>query len=324
MKNNSTDYRFTLTGLLSLISVLAYAPAVRAGELLQFKTEVNIKTINNLEVDNSDTPPENKWLNSTKSFSINEFIEPTVKFVSYEQWQLSQSHNQTSENVDEEKWPEPVEDSQTFWLLLVDQLEFRTNDGEDTFNWDALSWVGGDYQKLWIKTEGDIGLESGDGEAELQLLYGKLIAPYWDFQAGIKYDQVYSSDGGPGRASGVIGIQGLAPYFFEVDAAIFVSQDGDVSGRLQTEYQLLLSQRLILQPEFETNIAIQQVEEFGVGSGINDIELGLRLRYEFSRQFAPYIGINWTHKFGETAELAEEEDESTDNFSFVGGLRLLF
>ncbi|AFZ38199.1 copper resistance B precursor (plasmid) [Stanieria cyanosphaera PCC 7437] len=323
MKNNSTDYRSTLTGLLGIISVLAYAPAIQAGELPQLKTEVSIETFN-LEVDNSDTPPENKLPKLTESFLINESIEPAVKIVNYEQWQLSQRHNQTSESIDEEKWPEPVEDSQIFWLLLVDQLEFRGNDGEDTFNWDALSWIGGDYQRLWIKTEGDVGLESGDGEAELQLLYGKLIAPYWDFQAGIKYDQVYSSDGGPGRASGVIGIQGLAPYLFEVDGSLFVSQDGDVSARFSAEYQLLLSQRLILQPEFETNIAIQKVEEFGVGSGLNDLELGLRLRYEISRKFAPYVGINWTRKFGDTAELAEEEGESTDNFSFVGGLRLLF
>lgn len=109
-----------------------------------------------------------------------------------------------------------------------------------------------------------------------------------------------------------------------MDGSLFVSQDGDVSARFSAEYQLLLSQRLILQPEFETNIAIQKVEEFGVGSGLNDLELGLRLRYEISRKFAPYVGINWTRKFGDTADLAREEGESTDNFSFVGGLRLFF
>ena len=207
---------------------------------------------------------------------------------------------------------------------MLDQLEYRANDGEDTFNWDGIGWVGGDYQRLWIKTEGDVGLDTGDGEAELQLLYGKLISPFFDLQAGIKYDQVYSSEGGPARASGVIGIQGLAPYIFEVDASVFVSQDGDVSARLGAEYQLLLTQRLILQPELETNLAIQDVEEFGVGSGLNDIELGLRLRYEISRKFAPYAGVNWTRKFGDTAELAREEGESTDNFTLVGGLRLLF
>ena len=109
-----------------------------------------------------------------------------------------------------------------------------------------------------------------------------------------------------------------------MDASIFVSQDGDVSARLGAEYQLLLTQRLVLQPELETNIAIQDVEEFGVGSGLNDIELGLRLRYEISRQFAPYAGVNWTRKFGDTADFAESEGKSTDNFALVGGLRLLF
>lgn len=99
---------------------------------------------------------------------------------------------------------------------------------------------------------------------------------------------------------------------------------GMVSARLQAEYQLLLSQQLILQPEFETNIAIQKVEEFGVGSGINDIELGLRLRYEISRKFAPYVGVSWTRKLGNTADLAREEGESVGNFTILGGARLLF
>lgn len=242
---------------------------------------------------------------------------------SYEQSWLLQNQNFTPATSNDE-WPEPIDDSQIFSFFSVDQLEYRINEGEDTFNWDAIGWIGGDYQRLWIETEGDIGLDSGDGEAELQLLYGKLIDPFWDFQAGIRYDQLYSSNGGPGRTFGVIGVQGLAPYLFEVDASLFVSQDGDISARLTAEYQLLLTQQLILQPEFETNIAIQQVEEFGVGSGLNDIELGLRLRYEFSRRFAPYVGVNWTHQFGDTADFARAEGEQVDNFAVVGGFRLLF
>ncbi|MDB9529710.1 copper resistance protein B [Oscillatoria sp. CS-180] len=226
--------------------------------------------------------------------------------------------------VNRDEWPEPVEDSQIFSYFLIDQLEYRLNEGEDTLNLNGIGWIGGDYQRLWIKAEGDIGINSGDGEAELQLLYGRLIAPFWDFQAGIRYDQVYSSEGGPGRAFGVLGIQGLAPYQFEVEGALFVSQEGDVSARFAAEYPLLLTQRLVLQPEFETNIAIQRVEEFGVGSGLNDIELGLRLRYEVNRRFAPYVGINWTQKFGETADFAREEEEEVSNFAVLGGFRLLF
>ncbi|MGB7518371.1 MAG: copper resistance protein B [Spirulinaceae cyanobacterium] len=252
-------------------------------------------------------------------FLIRDEHQEARELITEERSQLSQNSNETPED-----WPEPIDDNQIFWLLLLDQLEYRGNDGEDSFNWDILSWVGGDYERLWIKSEGEVGLDTGDGEAELQLLYGRLISPFWDLQAGLRYEQLYSSEGGPGRVFGVIGIQGLTPYFFEVDAALFVSQEGDVSARLAAEYQLLLSQKLILQPEFETNIALQTVEEFGVGSGINDVELGLRLRYEFNRQFAPYVGVNWTRKLGDTANFSRAEGDSVDNFAVVGGFRLLF
>lgn len=312
MTTKNISCHFIIAGLIGIVGIFIYTPEILAEEWQQLDTKVSIETFN---------------LNKKANTLTKQPVRATIDSGDREQWLLSQPDNS---NIDipklpgEEDWPPPVDDTRIYWLLLVDQLEYRANDGEDTFNWDAISWVGGDYERLWIKTEGDVGLDTGDGEAELQLLYGKLISPFFDLQAGIKYDQVYSSDGDPGRASGVIGIQGLAPYLFELDASLFVSQDGDVSARLGAEYQLLLSQRLILQPELETNIAIQQVEEFGVGSGLNDVELGLRMRYEISRQFAPYVGVNWTRKFGDTADLAEEEGESTDNFAFVGGLRLLF
>ena len=311
MRIKDQSFYSTFAGLLSVFSFLVYAPAVLA-EKPELGREVNSKTIN---------------FHQKASILNNKPVRARFNTNEANKWRSQYSDNgniNIPQLPGEEDWPPPVDDNRIYYLLLLDQLEYRANDGEDTFNWNAISWVGGDYQRLWIKTEGDVGLDTGDGEAELQLLYGKLISPFFDFQAGIKYDQVYSSDGGPGRASGVIGIQGLAPYLFELDASLFVSQDGDISARLGAEYQLLLTQRLILQPEFETNIAVQQVEEFGVGSGLNDIELGLRLRYEISRQFAPYVGVNWTRQFGDTADLAEEEGESTDNFSLVGGLRLLF
>lgn len=311
MRINDRGYCFTFAGLVSILGTLFFAPAVFA-EKPELGRKANTEAIN-----------VNRKANTLADLPVRAKLNPNER----EKWRSLQSDNS---NIDipllpgEEDWPAPVDDNRTYYLLLLDQLEYRANDGEDTFNWNGIGWVGGDYQRLWIKTEGDVGLDTGDGEAELQLLYGKLISPFFDFQAGIKYDQVYSSDGGPARASGVIGIQGLAPYIFEVDASLFVSQDGDVSARFGAEYQLLLTQRLILQPEFETNIAIQDVEEFGVGSGLNNIELGLRLRYEISRQFAPYAGVNWTRKFGDTADFAEEKGGSTDNFALVGGIRLFF
>lgn len=238
--------------------------------------------------------------------------------------QLSQHQHHGPQMTDQEYFGEPMHDNHTFWLLQVDRLEYQVSDGENTFNWEIQSWVGGDYERFWIKTEGDVGLEEGNGEAEIELLYSKLIAPFWDLQAGLRYDQLYGDDSAKGRAFAVIGVEGLAPYLFEINAHLFLSQEGDISARFKAEYELLLSQRLILQPEFEMNIAGQEVEEFGVGSGLNDIELGLRLRYEFSRQFAPYVGIAWTRKFGDTANFAKEEGEGIDNLKVVGGVRLLF
>ncbi|MBE9135708.1 copper resistance protein B [Nodosilinea sp. LEGE 07088] len=263
-------------------------------------------------------------LSSAAKATISQDLDARVPEINQALQQSPLLGQSNAPEVDTDEWPEPVEDSQVFSYFLIDQLEYRFNEGEDTFNWDAIGWVGGDYQRLWIKTEGDVGLNSDDGEAELQLLYGRLIAPFWDFQAGIRYDQVYSSEGGPGRAFGVIGFQGLAPYLFEIDSSLFVSQEGDISARFTAEYQFLLTQQLILQPEFETNIALQKVEEFGVGSGLNDIELGLRLRYEINRRFAPYLGISWTQKFGETANFAREDGEEVSNFAVVGGFRFLF
>lgn len=263
-----------------------------------------------------------------KSFDLANKVEDKDKFL--ENFTLNQSIKNTeniifsqSETTQEEDFGEPIDDSQIFYFLLFDQLEYQVNENENIFNWDFIGWVGGDYQRLWIKSEGDVSFDDGNGEAELQLLYGKQISPYFDLQAGLRYEQLYGDEGNS-RGFAVIGIQGLAPYFFEIDSSLFISHKGDISARFQAEYELLLSQRVVLQPSIETNLAIQEVEEFGIGSGFNDLELGLRLRYEISREFAPYIGISWTKLFGKTAEFAEEQGESTDDIRFVTGVRLLF
>ncbi|WP_330204427.1 copper resistance protein B [Cyanobacterium sp. Dongsha4] len=228
-------------------------------------------------------------------------------------------HNHNQEN----DFGEPIHDNQIFYKILFDQLEYQVNDSQNIFNWDVTGWVGGDYQKFVFKTEGDVSLDDGNGEAELQLLYSKMISPYFDFQAGLRYDQLYG-DKGNSRGFAVIGVEGLAPYFVEIDTALFISHQGDISARFKAEKELLLSQRLVLQPKIETNLAIQKVQEFGIGSGINNLELGLRLRYEISREFAPYIGISWNKLFGDTAKFAEEEGESSDDLKFVTGVRLMF
>lgn len=221
-------------------------------------------------------------------------------------------------------WPEPVEDSPVLGMLLVEQLEHRSNDGADTLNWDAQGWIGGDYNKLWLRTEGkDNQSGASGGEWEVQALYSRLVAPFWDFQAGLRYDRIYGTQDHD-RSFAVVGFEGLAPYWFEVTPALFLSEDGDVSARFTASYELLFTQRLILQPRFEINAASQKAEEFGVGSGVNDTELGLRLRYEIKREFAPYIGVSWSNKFGETADIARSEGEKTRDFSVMAGVRFWF
>lgn len=224
-----------------------------------------------------------------------------------------------------EEWPEPIKDDQPFWFFLIDRLEYDFNEGPDTILWDAQGWFGNDYNKLWIRTEGEQKVsDDNGGEAEFQALYSRLIAPFWYFQVGGRYDKLYGKGSDPSRGFGVIGFQGLVPYRYEVVTALFVSEDGDVSARLEAEYELLFTQRLIAQPRFETNIAVQEVEKFGVGEGFNDIELGLRLRYEIRREFAPYIGISWTRLLGDTADIARNEEEEVSNLAFVAGVRMWF
>ncbi|MDD3650302.1 copper resistance protein B [Immundisolibacter sp.] len=221
-------------------------------------------------------------------------------------------------------WPHVHEDDQNFGYLLVDRLEYRADDGPDHLLWDAQGWYGGDYRRLWLKTEGESPVSNSHGEAELQALYGRLVAPYWDLQAGLRYDRAYGSGRDRDRAFGVLGVQGLAPYRFDTELALFVSEDGDVSARAQFEHELLLSQRLVLQPRLEINAAAQEVKSWGVGRGIDDVQLGLRLRYELRRQFAPYVGVEWVRTLGDSADFARAKGLETSNFGLVAGLRLWF
>ncbi len=247
-----------------------------------------------------------------------------------------------------EDWPKPVMNLK-FGAVILEQFEYRFNEGTDTIVWDAQGWYGGDYNRFWVKTEGevetrgtsggpanspmedpstgagevDMGKEAG-GDAELQLLYSRMIAPFWDVQAGIRIDQVWGSGPDPSRVLAVIGFQGLAPYRFEVEPTLFISEAGGVSARLTATMDVLLTQKLILQPRAEVEIASRREEKFGVGQGLEYVELGLRLRYEIKREFAPYIGINWLREFGETADISNSEGNRDNTFSALAGVRLRF
>jgi copper resistance protein B len=224
-----------------------------------------------------------------------------------------------------ESWPEPIEDNPIIGFLLFDQLEYRANEGPDTFNWEVDGWLGTDWNRLFLKTEGNQALDDdAGGEAEVELLYGRLVGPYTYFQVGGRYDQANGEGPDPSRGFGVIALQTFVPLRFNVEPSLYVSEDGDVSVALEAEYELFLTQRLVAQLRLETTIAAQEVEEFGVGSGFNNLDLGLRLRYEIRREFAPYVGLSWSRLFGNTADFAEEEGEEVDNLSLLAGVRVWF
>lgn len=157
-------------------------------------------------------------------------------------------------------------------------------------------------------------------EAEFQFLYSRMISEFWDVQAGVRHDVRPR----PQTTYAVVGVQGVAPYFFDITAQTFLSENGKLSARLEAEYDLLITQKLILQPVAEINVSAQRVRELDLGRGINDVELGLRLRYEFAREFAPYVGVNWERKLGETANIARRHGEDASSLSFVTGIRFWF
>ena len=202
------------------------------------------------------------------------------------------------------------------------EVEYRVKDGSNSVEWEAEGWVGGDYDRLWLKLEGEQPLEGETEEAEFQVLYGRLITPFFDLLAGLRYDLYPSPTPDTGHA--VLGLQGLAPYWFEVDTALFLSERGDLTARFEAEYELLLTQRLALEPRLEINLAAQSVETLDVGAGISDIELGARLRYEIVREFAPFVGVTWERKLFKTADFARDEGEEVDELAFVAGIRFWF
>ena len=210
---------------------------------------------------------------------------------------------------------------QVISFLSGERVEYQSNEGDPVAVWEGQGWVGTDLNKFWIKTEGEFsGDEDRFEELEIQALYSRAVAPFWDLQAGLRHD--FKPD--PSRSFAVLAVQGLAPYWFEIDTSLFISHKGDVSARLEAEYELLLTQRLILQPRVEMNLALHDDEPTGTGSGLNNFEAGLRLRYEIIREFAPYIGINWNRFTGETADMRRREGEAAESLSFVAGIRFWY
>lgn len=210
-------------------------------------------------------------------------------------------------------------DEHNFGGLLVDRLE-RVNLSEgNSAAYDAQAWYGRYYNRLVLKAEGDIA--NGQLEdASTELLWGHAIATFWDTQVGVRYD----SGDGPNRSWLAFGVQGLAPYWFEVDATAYVGENGRTALGLEAEYELLLTQKLILQPRVETNLYSNSDPARGLGSGLSDLAVGLRLRYEIRREFAPYIGVEWARMFGETEDLAQASGQDANEVRGVAGVRFWF
>ena len=207
---------------------------------------------------------------------------------------------------------------QLFWFQ-GDRAELRMRDGMDGYLWDVQGYFGGDLNKFWFKSEGEGSFGEPVEQAEVQALYSRAIAPFFDLQAGVRQDLT-----GPDRTHAVIGVQGLVPYMLEVDAAAFLSNKGDLTARIEAEYDQRITQRLILQPRAEVNLSAQDIAELGIGSGIDNFELGLRLRYEIAREFAPYVGIEQEWKLGGSRDYARAAGEDASVTNYVVGVRFWF
>lgn len=204
------------------------------------------------------------------------------------------------------------------YFILFDQLEWQTRQASD-FNLDSRGWVGFDRDRLWFRAEGD-RTQGAIGDARAHLLYGRQFSRWWDIVAGVRQDV----QPGPAQTWFAIGVQGLAPQWFEIEATAYISPTGRTQARLEVEYEMLLSNRLKLQPLLEAEIYGRSDPSRGIGAGLGTTEAGLRLRYEWRREFAPYVGVTWMRRWGATADLATSGGQDIGWTQFVTGLRLWF
>lgn len=206
------------------------------------------------------------------------------------------------------------------YKVFFDRIETRIRDGGDAYLVEGEAWYGGDINKVWVKTELEGEWGEGLEGAEVQGLWSRAIDPWFDLQAGIRYDARRGSD----RAHLVLGIQGLAPYWWEVDGAVFLSNKGEVTGRAEAEYDLRITQKLILQPRAEVDLSLQDIPELQIGAGLTSAAVGARLRYQVTPLFAPYVGVEYERAFGDTRRFLRRDGEDSGGFNLLAGLRIWF
>ena len=219
----------------------------------------------------------------------------------------------------------PFGDNRIHGFMLIDGLEAWDSDEGTAWSWSGRGWIGTDLDRLWLRSDGE-GVSGHAETAELEVLYGHSISPWWDVVAGLRHDFAPGDGDGDGDAQDfvAIGLQGLAPQKFEVEATAYLGERGQSAIRLETGYELLLTNRLILQPRLELEAFGKDDPARGIGSGLGTAEIGLRLRYEFTRRFAPYIGVVHERAFGGTADLRREMAQPVDDTRVVVGIRTWF
>ncbi len=228
-------------------------------------------------------------------------------------------HPATPDMPGEDVMP-PVMDTQVYFHGILDQFEGRIGGGNNAFRWDGQAWIGTDYNRLAVRSEGFALGGRGVGDGQLEFLYERAVTTFLDLQAGVRTDQ----DSGAGRTWAALGMQGLAPLFFDYEVTGYLSDEGHAALRVVLSYDLLLTQRLILQPAAELNFYSKADPGRRVGAGLSDIDVGLRLRYELSRKFAPYVGVAYVGRVGQTARLAGEHGDTAAAIQFVFGIRSWF
>jgi copper resistance protein B len=214
----------------------------------------------------------------------------------------------------------PVMDNGIYTHALLEQFEGRWNGRNQQFKYDGQAWSGTDTNKVWIKSEGLVTNKGQFTDAQHEFLLDHAISPYFDVQGGIRVDL----DDNKTRTWAAFGVQGLSLYFFDVEATAYVSDRGRLAARLKGSYDLLITQRLILQPEAEINFYSKSDAGRGTGSGISDMDAGLRLRYEFTRKIAPYVGVSYVGRFFQSSDLAHRIGETANDVRFVFGVRAWF
>jgi len=205
-------------------------------------------------------------------------------------------------------------------MILFDLAEFQARPGGDGYRWESDAWFGGDIDRLQIKTEGEGAFGKPIEDFEVQALYSRAISPFWNAHIGLRHDIAPN----PSRTYAVVGVEGIAPYWLHVTGQLFLSDKGDLRVRFEGSYDERITQKLIFQPRFELNLSAQDMPAIGVGPGLTSFELGGRLRYEFRKEFAPYVGVEWSGRTGATARYARLAGDKPNTVQFVAGIRFWF